>query len=161
MLLLGPSSIGTKIGTTQELYWILRRIDPSSHNFHIILDMINNVPQIHYAESIDTIGKWSSMDDYSIELLENSMPIKTQTRVKFLGNAYTTDGRITDDDYNYHVSVFSKEKADISLDYIALCSSNLYFKALTKVGVSLDQKIRIEFKRDTNFYSADFIIPNF
>lgn len=156
MLLVSSQKLDGKIETTEELYWLLRRIDPFSHNFHVTVNFSDNNPIIHCIESITTINKWSLFDSNALDVLETTKP-KMPINIKFHGKAYTTDKRIDIGSNNYYAEVYSTDETDVSLDYIVFCSNNIFVKQCTKIGETLDSKVKIKY---LNNNTTDFIIPN-
>ena len=159
MLIVSTQQLDNKIETSEELYWLLRRIDPFSHNFHIIVNFSDNNPIIHCIESIATINKWSLFDQEAMNVLEATTP-KIPINIKFNGSAYSTDTRIDASSNNYYAEVYSKDEIDFDLDCIVFCSTNLFVKKYTKFGETLDSKIKIKYLNIDPFNFADFIIPD-
>lgn len=161
VLITSKELLSNPIKSDEELYWLLRKIDPISHNFNIIIDNLDLNPRIHYIESVDTIGKWSSMETLHQEIFKYTMP-PIPARIKFTGLSYTTDERIIACEDDYYCSVYSSKLTNVSLDYLYLCSSNMFYKQKVKVGTTLDNSLRIEYNWP-NFNpsgQADFFIPN-
>lgn len=161
ILVVSKDNLSNPINSDEELYWLLRKIDPTAHRFEIVLDKVDIFPQIHYAESVATIGKWSKMTAEDNEIFKQTMPT-LPARVKFMGLSYTTDERIVSCCDDYYCCVYSNKFVDISLDYLYLCSSNIFYKQKTRIGTTRDNSIKIEYGW-TNPYPAgyaDFFIPN-
>lgn len=160
VLIVSKNKLPNQIKSDEELYWLLRKIDPLAHRFDIIIDS-NTFPKIHYAESVSTIGKWSMMNEVHHEIFKVTMP-NIPARVKFIGKAYTTDDRIVECNDDYYCCVYSDRLVDISLDYLYLCSSNMFYKEKTRIGNTRDSSVVIEYGW-TNHYPAgyaDFFIPD-
>lgn len=161
ILISSKLNLPNQIKSDEELYWLLRKINPLSHTFDIIIEGIGVYPTIHYIESIDSIGKWSVIEPIHKELFKYTRP-EIPARIKFTGLSYTTDQRIIACEDNYYCSVYSSKLTNVSLDYLYLCSSNMFYKQKVKVGTTLDNSLRIEYNWP-NFNpsrQADFFIPN-
>lgn len=159
ILIVSKDDLPNQIKSDEELYWLLRKIDPHAHRFDIIIDNEDSYPIIHYAESVSTIGKWSIMTDTHKELFKQTMP-NIPAKVKFTGLAHTTDDRINICDEDYYCWIHSDKEINVSLDYLYMCSSNMFYKQKIRVGTTFDDSIRIEYNRTNPAGYADFFIPN-
>jgi len=158
MLLVSKKSLNNQIRTDEELYYLLKKINPESNAYKVIIDSENY--HIHFMESIDTLGKWRFLDIDNIQMIESTFP-ELPCRVRFLGKAYSTDDRIVPvEQDNYYCRVYSENKININLDYLFFCSSNTFFKFKTRVGTTLDQTIKIEYCWKDPAVASDFFIPN-
>ena len=161
ILIVSSLKLPNQIKSDEELYWLLRKIDPAAHRFDIIIEGFDEYPRIHYAESVSTIGKWSMMTTKDKDLFNQTMP-SLPARVKFIGKAYTTDSRIIECSNDYYCCVYSNKLINISLDYLYLCSSNMFYKQKTRIGTTRDNSVTIEYGwiNSYPFGYADFFIPN-
>lgn len=161
ILITSKQSLSNQIKSDEELYWLLRKINPASNNFDIIIEEAGAYPRIHYIESSDTIGKWSIIETMHSEIFKYTMP-KILTRVKFTGLSYTTDERIIACEDNYYCSVYSNKLTNVSLDYLYLCSSNMFYKKKVKIGTTLDNNLKIEYNwvDHSPLGQSDFFIPH-
>lgn len=158
MLLVSKKSLNNQISTDEELYYLLKKINPENDSYKVIIDSENY--HIHFMESIETLGKWRVLDFDNNQMINNTFP-EIPCKVRFLGKAYTDDERIMPTEQNdYYCRIYSENKINIDLDYLFFCSSNTFYKFKTRVGTTLDQKIKVEYCWEDPAVASDFFIPN-
>lgn len=147
--------IGKEINTEDEVYAILKDLDPSGNVFSIELNEHDQIPSIHIIENIQTRYNWFHVDDtikdlFPLTKLEPNQPIllfgNAQTRDPQLNVTYIKQKISTIDELmnaseqypEFRIIVASLMPMEITSEYLGFIQCDFYKKAKNQIGIAND-----------------------
>lgn len=145
-----------QILTDEVLYDILKFLNPAADRYYIRIELIDDIPKLHFVVDNDRISNWIDHKKCSEFYSNNRIP--RPVTLGFLGQAFTNDSNIIpiylDNSIdamgditivhkinckkydNYYGTVYATVPKLITADYLEFASTNFYKESIISTGLS-------------------------
>ena len=134
-LITSKNAYGRTLLNENELFDLLKSIDPSAETFTIHLQESNGIIEIDYIENSKTIGNWFHLDEEMEKLFHTTKlsPISKVLTLNYNNDTITSIENLANQYTEYNHIVLSS--TIITLEYLTFVQCDFYLKKKNRIGI--------------------------